>query len=256
MASSNIIASNAGGNLTITQSDGLSHSFSLSTVHGGAHDGEVMVTGGLINGVKAPFYASVTGSVSVTMGDGSDKLKVSDINVPGHLTVLMGGGNDNAQFDHVSIGTFLHFEGGAGNDTLKINDMHVSDPTFAFFSTIDMQDGNDKATISNFTDQDLQVTLGNGNDSFGLQDSTFLGGPFQRLRVDAGDGFDHVDLERDATGPLFVDIGPGDPDKLVIMKFTADTETLLATDSPFARLSLNNNDFANDPSIDPNFFVI
>jgi hypothetical protein len=213
-----ISVSNIGGNLTINGSSGADN-VSMLEVRGMWQ----------INDGSAHYSEVVTGNMTINMGAGDDHLSILGGNVPGHLTVLMGDGNDVATINNTTIGTFLHFEGNSGNDFLAINNTHVSDPTFAFFSTIDMQDGNDVVVANNFSDQDLEVTLGSGNDAFFMNDSTFVGGPFQRLRINAGDGTDVVVLNHVKTGPLFVDMGPGNNDVLAVLNSTADTANFLDT---------------------------
>jgi len=194
----------------------------------------------------------VTGSVTITLAGGDDQLVVQQGSIATNLTILMGDGDDTTTLSKLTIGTFLHFEGNSNDDSLKTTKVNVTDPTFAHFSTIDMQDGADRVNLDNFVDQDLQVTLGNGNDSLHLTNSHFLGGPFQRLRIDAGDGVDKLSLEKVATSPLFVDVGPGVRDVLSTFKCTADTATFVDTGGSDGVLHQKKNSFGSI-SIDPNF---
>jgi hypothetical protein len=247
----NVTAAVAGGNLTIT-GDKSANIISVTELS----NNRWQIIGGAtkINGKNQTFVTDpVTGSVTISMQGGNDSLVLHNASVDGgHLTILMGDGNDTATLTNVDIGTFLHFEGNSGNDVLAINNVHVSDPTFEFFSTIDMQDGNDVVSAHGFFDQDLQVTLGSGKDTFVLDNSKFLGGPFQRLRIDAGDGTDVVSLVSVQTGPLFVDMGPGKNDVLSIVNSKADSATLLDTDGKSGIISGAGNDFGTQ-TIDANF---
>jgi hypothetical protein len=247
----NVTAAVAGGVLTIT-GDKSANVITVTELSGG----RFQIVGGAtkINGKNQTFVTDpVTSSVNINMQGGSDSLVLHDASVDGgHLTILMGDGNDTATLSNVDIGTFLHFEGNSGNDVLAINNVHVSDPTFAFFSTIDMQDGNDVVAAHGFFDQDLQVTLGSGNDTFALDNSKFLGGPFQRLRINAGDGTDAVSLVSVQTSPLFVDMGPGKNDVLTVVNSKADTADFLDTSGKSGYISGAGNDFGTQ-TIDPNF---
>ncbi len=250
MLAGNVTASVVSGNLLITGDN----SANIITVQQNAN-GNWQITGAAtkINGSNKAFTATgVTGAVSINLNGGNDSLTMVSGNVTNNLTILMGAGNDAAALANIQIGTFLHFEGGAGNDALAINNVHVSDPTFAHFSSIDMQDGNDTVAIHNFSDQDLEVTLGNGNDSFAMDNSDFLGGPFQRLRINAGAGTDAVALTSVKTAPLFIDMGPGKNDALSLVDCTADTAALLDTNGTSGFITGAGNDFGSQ-TIDPNF---
>jgi hypothetical protein len=212
-------------------------------------------SGTTINGQKGTFISDpVTGSISINLNGGNDNLSVHDGSIPGHLTVMMGDGNDKAHLSDLQLGTFLHFEGGAGNDTLAVSSVHVTDETFAFFSTIDMQDGNDSVSINHFVDQDLEITLGAGNDTMSMMNSQLLGGPFQRLRIDAGDGSDAVSLNSVKTGPLYIEMGPGNNDSLIASQVTADTANILDTAGKKGSIS-GNSDHIGSQTIDPNFTI-
>ena len=203
---------------------------------------------------KALTTDPVTGSITINMNGGNDNLIMQKGNVPGHLTILMGDGADVTTLTTLTIGTFLHFEGGNGNDTLAVSNVQVTDPTFGFFSSIDTQDGNDTVALNHFIDQDLEVTLGTGNDVLSIANSSYLGGPFQRLRIDAGDGTDVVALANVQTGPLTVDMGPGKKDTLTLAKVTADTGTFLDTDGSTGIIS-GSGDHIGTQTIDPNFTI-
>ncbi len=149
----------------------------------------------------------------------------------------------------MTIGTYLHFEGNSGDDTLNVHNVQVTDPTFAYFSSIDMQDGNDKATINHFVDQDLQLTMGAGNDHLAMVNSVFEGGPFQRLSVDTGDGSDTAMLKHDITGPLSVNVGLG-KNSVSVTKCTADAASFLNFGT--GGITGSGNDFGTE-SVAPGF---
>ena len=250
MLAGNVAVALSGGNLNITGDD----SANIIAVQQNAN-GSWQITGAAtqVNGSTKPLAVTgVTGSVTINLNGGNDVLTMVAGKVPGHLTILGGAGSDATTLTNLQIGTFLHFEGNAGNDTLAINNVHVSDPTFAFFSTIDMGDGNDVVALNNFIDQDVEVTLGNGNDVLAISNATYLGGPFQRLRINAGGGTDSVALTNVATGPLFVDMGPGNLDSLALVKVTADTGTFLDTSGTNGIISGVANNIGTQ-TIDPNF---
>ena len=186
---------------------------------------------------------TVTGDIVIDLQGGADKLTIKNGTVPGALRILMGDGNDSASLANLQIGTYLHFEGGAGSDQLSVSNVHVTDPTFAYFSSIDMQNGNDKANINQLFDQDLQLTMGAGNDQLSMTNSDFVGGPYQRLMVDSGDGNDAVKMTGDVTGPLSVDVGTG-KNTLKVSGCTADTASLLNEGT--GSLAGSGNNFGSD----------
>ena len=239
-----------GGNMTITGDDNPNSIEVLGTAPG---EWKIVGKGTLVNGAKKYIATGVTGSVTISLNGGDDTLLMHDGDVPGHLTILMGNDNDSTTMFNLTLGTFLHFEGNAGDDTLSISNLTVSDPTFAFFSTIDMQDGDDLAQITKFVDQDLQITLGNGKDELDLSHSTFVGGPFQRLRVDAGNDNDRVEFANVTTAPLNVMMGSGQNDRLVMKHCIADTEFLDgdagAQDGTSDKIVIRNCTFTNTPTI-------
>jgi len=225
MMAGNVTAAVVAGNLTITGDD----TANIVTLREIGSSGKWEISGykTSING-SAPSVvtAPVTGNITIDLNGGADNLTVRSGNVPGHLYITMGDGNDTATLANLQIGTYLHFEGNDGNDTIAVHNVQVSDPTFAYFSSIDMQDGNDTAVINNFTDQDLELTMGSGNDHLAMTNCTFLGGPFQRLTIDTGDGADTAMLKHDTTGPLSVNVGLG-KNSLDVMKCTADAASFL-----------------------------
>jgi hypothetical protein len=194
----------------------------------------------------------VTGSVDVNLGAGNDQLIMQNGTIGDHLTIRMGEGNDRATLSALTVGTYLHFEGNAGDDSLVSKDFLVTDPTFDFFSTIDMQDGADSVSLQNFHDQDLQITLGAGKDRLAMSGSAFLGGPFQRLRIDAGDDRDTLDLQGVKTSPLFVEVGGGVGDVVSTIKCKADTATFLDSGGSNGVL-LQKKDSWGSIFVDPNF---
>ncbi|HTQ38418.1 MAG TPA: hypothetical protein VMJ32_05295 [Pirellulales bacterium] len=249
MMAGNVVASVVGGNLTITGDDAAN----VVTLQEIGDTGQWQITLGqrtwTDNHVQKFVTDTVTGNITVNLNGGADNLTIKGGSIPGHLTILMGDGDDSATLTNLQIGTFLHFEGGAGNDQLTVKNVHVSDPTFAYFSSIDMQDGNDRANIRNFTDQDLQLTMGAGNDHLTMTDCTFVGGPFQRLQIDTGDGNDTTTLKNDATGPLTVNTGTGKND-LKVTDCTADSANF--ENSGTGKLSGSGNTFGAD-TVAPGF---
>jgi hypothetical protein len=209
---------------------------------------------------SATVNNSQLGTLSIDGGAGNDSTNIKNSHVGKSLTLIGEDGNDATTLKNLTIGTFLHYEGdngdendgfptsGGGNDRLVINNVQVTDSTFAFFSSIDMQDGNDTATINKFVDQDLQLTMGAGNDKLSMTNSTFLGGPFQRLVVNTGDGNDAATLKNDATGPLTVNVGTGE-NSMNVTQCTANTANLVG----FGSLTGTGNAFANTPTVDPGF---
>jgi hypothetical protein len=222
-AGGNVTVSDAGGNLVIT-GDANGNNISVRTVLNTTW--EVKGIGTTVNGLHSFISAAITGNVTINMGDGKDKVTVHDANVPTNLTILMGSDADKTTLKNVTLGEFLHYEGNEDNDNLKISKLTVLDTDFSSFSTADGQDGNDKMKLVNCIDQDLEITLGNGNDKLSISKSTYLGGPFQRLNIDAGFDTDKVTLNQVRTGPLQVLMSDGDNDKLLIKKSTADTNDL------------------------------
>jgi hypothetical protein len=245
----NVTAAVVGGNLTIT-GDNTANVVTMQEV---GDTGQWKITLGertwADNHVKSFVTDPVTGGITVDLGGGGDTLIVKNGSVAHNLTVMMGDGDDTTTLQNLDIGTFLHYEGGSGNDHLTVGNVHVSDPTFAFFSSIDMEDGNDTAKIHNFTDQDLELTTGSGNDHLTMTGCTFVGGPFQRLNIDTGDGNDTTTLKNDTTGPLSVDAGTG-KNAMHISDCTADSATLL--NGGTGSLSGSGNDFTTE-TVAPGF---
>jgi hypothetical protein len=252
MMAGNVTAAVAGGNLTIT-GDNSANIISLKELSGNRW--QIIGAGTKINGKTQTFTtAPVTGSVNIQLNNGADSLVVNNGSIAGQLFITMGNGNDSATLANLQIVNYLHFEGNSGNDVLAISNLRVSNPSFQFFSSIDMQDGNDAVAITNFFDQDLVVTLGNGNDTFSLDNSNFLGGPFQRLIIDAGDGTDVVSLVSVKTVPLTINVGPGKNDVLSLVNCTATTATLLDNGGTSGIISGSLNAFGSQ-FIDPNFTI-
>jgi hypothetical protein len=252
MLAGNVTAAVAGGNLTIT-GDNSANILTLKELSGNRW--QITGAGTKINGRTQTFTtAAVTGGVVISLNGGADSLVMTKGSIAAQLTILMGNGNDTATLSNLNVGRYLHFEGNSGNDVFVASNFKVSNPTFEFFSTIDMQDGNDTVALTNFFDQDLEVTLGRGNDTFAIDNSKFLGGPFQRLEIDAGDGTDVVSLVSVATVPLTIEMGPGKNDVLSLVKCTATTAALLDTGGTTGIISGVLNDFGSQ-FIDPNFTI-
>jgi hypothetical protein len=242
----NVTAAVVGGNLTITGDD-VANYISLREL-GDTGKWEIVGLKTSING-NAPrvVTAPVTGSITINLNGGADRLNIHDGNVPGHLFITMGDGDDTASLSNLQLGTYLHFEGNDGNDAIAVKNVQVTDPSFAFFSTIDMQNGNDRAVVRNFNDQDLSLTMGSGDDHLKMTNCAFLGGPYQRLQIDTGDGSDTATLKHDVTGPLNVDVGTG-KNSLNLTNCTADTANCLNLGS--GSISGEGNDFGKS-SISP-----
>ena len=96
----------------------------------------------------------------MNLGAGDDQLLVQKGSIANQLTILMGDGKDKTTLSKLMIGRYLHYEGNNGEDSLLAQNVTVTDPTFAFFSSIDTQDGADSVTLKNFQDRDLEITLG------------------------------------------------------------------------------------------------
>src|SRR5262249_24592018 len=135
-----------------------------------------------------------------------------------------------------------------GNDSLTINNVRVTNPDYYSYSLIEMNGGNDSATINKFVDRDLQLTMGDGNDKLNMTNSTFVGGAFKQLNIDTGDGDDTATLKNDRTGPLTVNVGFGD-NAINVTQCTAATASLLGVGS----LAGTGNNFATTPTVSPAF---
>jgi hypothetical protein len=248
MMAGNVTAAVVGGNITITGDD----TANILTLREIGTTGKWQITGykTSING-SAPKMVTgpVTSNISIDLNGGADGLTIQNGSVPGHLYILMGDGDDRTTLSNLEIGTYLHFEGNDGNDVLNVHNVQVTDPTFAYFSSIDMQDGNDTATIRHFTDQDLQLTMGAGNDHLSMANCAFLGGPFQRLQIDTGDGADTAMLKHDSTGPLSVNVGLG-KNSVNVSQCTADAASFLNFGT--GGITGQGNDFGTE-SVAPGF---
>jgi hypothetical protein len=91
--------------------------------------------------------------------------------------------------------------------------------------------------------------MGNGSDHLTMANCAFLGGPYQRLTIDTGDGGDTTLLKHDVTGPLGVNVGVG-KNSLEVMHCTADTADFV--DLGGGSISGVGNSFGTE-SIDPSF---
>jgi hypothetical protein len=222
-AASNVTAAVTTGNLVVTGSS-KADDIELSQVSGGkwtvaGHNGTT------INGQPSITTTAVTGSIDINLNKGNDHLSVHDGDIPGHLTIDGSKGDDATDLSALTVGTAFHFTGGTGNDSLAVNTLAVSDPSDASFSTIDGGSGNDSLQVFSFSDQNLEVTLGSGNDTLQMGDAQLLGSASRRLVVDAGTQNDNVSLTDVHTGPLTVTMGAGD-DSLTIQESSANTATL------------------------------
>jgi hypothetical protein len=246
----NVTAVVVGGNLTIT-GDAKSNLIDIQELSGGGWFIQGVST--KINGHKGNFTtAPVTGDIDINLGDGKNFLNVHDGVIPGHLSIVGGVNNDTSAVFNLSIGDYLNVVGGDGNDTLLVSKVAVSDPTFAFTSNIDMGAGKDSVNINKFTDQDLDISMGAGNDKLQISNSQLLGGPNQHLTINTGDDRDSVSLSKIQTGALSVDLGAGNKDSINVQKSIADTADFLDTSGTKGSISGNSNDFTSQ-TIDPNF---
>ncbi len=240
----NVTAAVVGGNLTITGDS----SPNVISLHEIGDTGQWRITGGIktaINGnLDSLVTAPVTGDITIDLNGGNDRLTVQNGNIPGNLTVTMGDGNDAATLANLEIGTYLHFEGNAGNDKLGVRNVAVSDPTFSYYSSIDMNDGNDTALINHLSDQDLSLSMGTGADHLMMANSTFLGGPTEGLHIQTGGGGDVTRLRNDTTGPLSVSVGVGKHNILKVNGCTADTADF--EDLGTGTISGNGNSFGTE----------
>jgi len=217
------------GNLTVTGDD----TANLLSMQEVGTSGQWKITGKkgtLVNGSPIFLTAPVTGDININLNGGDDGLTVSDGSIAGHLFITMGAGNDGTTVARVTVGTFLHYEGSVGNDKLTLNNVVVQDPTFSFFSSIDMHDGNDVVNIKGFTAPALAVSLGAGKDKLTIQASHFLGGPAPGLSIDAGEDTDKVILQAVDTGLLSVDMGLGNKDLLKVQQSKATSNDLTGGD--------------------------
>lgn len=112
----------------------------------------------LINGVNASRSFNTTGGVIVNMGDGNDRVMLTDIGVQGNVTGNLGRGNDQFALQSSS----------SGASSFTLND--GSTPTFS------------KASVSGL----VNISAGDGNDLFAFDDAT-VGGDFT---FGGGNGFD------------------------------------------------------------------
>jgi hypothetical protein len=219
----NVTAAVVDGNLTITGDS----SSNVIALHQIGDTGQWRITGGIktsINGkLNSMVTESVTGDITIDLNSGNDRLTVQDGYIPGSLTVKMGDGNDAAALANLEIGNYLHFEGNNGNDVLGVRNVAVADPTFSYYSSIDMGDGNDTTRVNNLSDQNLSLTTGSGVDHLKMANSTFLGGPTEGLHIQSGGGGDVTRLINDTTGPLTVSVGGGKHNILKVNGCTADT---------------------------------
>jgi hypothetical protein len=212
------------GNLMIT-GDKLANSISLQQVSEGSWEIVGFNTG--INGRHSRVLAeNVTGNISIDMGLGNDTLAIHDGSIDGNLSIVMGKGADRTSLQNLTIRDYLHYEGNAGNDSFMAKNVTVLDATDEFFSSIDTQDGNDKVILDNFNASNLATTLGKGNDTLKVTNSTFTGGESEHLSVDAGAGTDKVMLDSISAGALNVDMGDGNRDLLSIQRSLAKSSSL------------------------------
>ena len=195
------------GNLTITGTT--TAAVNITITSDGANAWEITGKKTLINGSKSNIATGVTGNISINLNSGNDHLTVKDGDILGDLYIATGDGADTTSLSNLQIANYLNFNANEGNDSLCINNVHVLDPTDEYYSTITAQDGNNTDKVNDFTDQDLEVKLGDGNNSFDMNDSTFLDGTSARLMITAGNGNDQITLDSVSTSPLTIALGNG-----------------------------------------------
>ncbi len=148
------------------------------------------------------FTNSWAGSVSITTGDGNDRVGFGgfgerDVPDPllinGAFTVDTGGGRDIVEsFGKAAVSGLTRINTGADDDTVELT-AYGNDEYSPFHDLkIDTGSGDDRATLTGIATQSTSIQTGAGNDAVylgGLSGAVRIHGP---LSVNTGDGNDGI----------------------------------------------------------------
>lgn len=187
--------------------------------------------------------ASFRGGVAIRMGEGNDGVAIGlrptveagsetpaplpgSVRIGGPLSISTGEGNDRVHVDQVSIGGPLNIETGGGNDAVRLG--HQSPPPVELVTdaeadakpevvpalrvmqaiNVNLGVGNDEFNADAVkTDQGMNVNAGEGSDALRI-DQLWSGGPLT-LIGGPGDGADNIDLAHARAAMAFINTGAG-----------------------------------------------
>ncbi|HTQ39012.1 MAG TPA: hypothetical protein VMJ32_08285 [Pirellulales bacterium] len=218
-----------GGEPTLINGESVKQGLGVTSIVINFNDGDTGVNVG--NDVVVITNLSITGSISITTGDGDDFIGIGNfdnssgevdsavnslqgaVDVGKGFTINMQGGENTLSAQDVSSqtsGANMTITGGDGDDTVTLKNTAIIHGVG--FSDI----GDSSLNFNNLTTKNLALTLGIGNDSVTLQNSTVS----VSANINTGYGNDTVNLQQDVLGSLTSSLGPGDD------QFTGDNVTI------------------------------
>lgn len=155
------------------------------------------------------------GRLDVHMGDGDDRLRISESEVGRGIAVHLGGGENGLGLDKVASGADIAIFGRAGSNTVRLNEVRAADDLSLVLGNqtdrvglekvgvgqlaVQLGDGNDTLEISDARAADgIAIGAGAGDDSVHLADVSTR----ERLRIEGGTGNDQITVE--GTAPLAI----------------------------------------------------
>lgn len=187
--------------------------------------------------------ASFRGGVSIRMGDGNDDVAIGlrpvaadspetpmpppgSVRIGGPLSISTGDGNDRVHVDQAGIGGPLNIETGGGSDAVRLG--HQSPPPVELAAdteadakpeivpalrvmqgiNVNLGAGDDEFNANAVkVDQGMNVNAGEGSDALHI-DQLWSGGPLT-LFGGPGDGADNIDLSHARAATAFINTGAG-----------------------------------------------
>jgi FKBP-type peptidyl-prolyl cis-trans isomerase len=175
----------------------------------------IAVTGTTINGGTTAFDVGVAvRNVTISLGDGNDRLTIENLVSTGILSIDLGAGDDNSQIRDINV-RVLNVNGQAGNEVMQFHN------TFSLGNiTLEGQAGDDTFSITAMaTSRGLVLDSGAGADTIGVDDL----GVRDNLILLTGEGNDQIFM----TGQIYahkalIELGDGN-DTLSITPQTSQT---------------------------------
>jgi fibronectin-binding autotransporter adhesin len=218
-----------GGSATLIEGQAFQQSVGVTGIVINFNDGATGLNVG--NDVVVITNLTITGSVSITTGDGDDFIGIGNfdntggevdsavdslqgaVHVHGGFNINMQGGDNTVSAQDVSSqtpGANMTIAGGDGSDTVTLKNTTI-------IHGVSFSDSGDSTLdFDNLTTKNLKLALGIGNDSVTLQNSTVS----VSAAMNTGFGNDIVNLQTDTLGSLNTILGPGDD------QFTGDNVTI------------------------------
>jgi hypothetical protein len=247
MLAGNVTATLAGGNLTLT-GDNVDNDI---TVSGIAPNISVSGTGTTINGLASKGFSGVTGSITINLKGGNDRLTVDTVRnikglfvdtgggdtaangndfvnvfgstILGDVRILTGAGNDEVNLFNTSISKTLLIDTGSENDEVEAEFVSVGLDANIFTGI-----GNDEATANNDTfSGNFKIDTGSGDDEANLLNSTVA----KDATILTGSGLDTVFLGTDPDDEVFTASSRLDIQGNLLVDTGADADNLTISDT-------------------------